>query len=265
MDLPPAAKREILANAALELGMLPEALEKDIWICHVLGVLFSISGLPLIVFRGGTSLSKAFNAIDRFSEDIDLTISHEDILPETSNFFDFSSNKRNNLLDSLSALLVEILREKIYPLLSEALGIYGKIAFDEQEKMTISFFYNSILDVPVNSYINKKVMLEFGGRGGIEPNSVIKISPYAARLHPELQFPEPSARVVSGTRTFWDKVTLIHSEISRFNHRYRDQGLCRVDRNRTLAGDPGLGAGLTSRIPSSPHRRKPRSNLPHSG
>jgi predicted nucleotidyltransferase component of viral defense system len=68
-----AERRELFAETAARKGMTPAIVEKDFWVCWTLGRLFAHPELPgLLMFKGGTSLSKVFNLIERFSEDIVL-------------------------------------------------------------------------------------------------------------------------------------------------------------------------------------------------
>ena len=218
LELDADSKRDLINEIYPELGIPAEAIEKDIWICYVLDILFSIPGCPSMVFRGGTSLSKAFNAIERFSEDIDITISHEEILPETetSQFLAMGGNKRKETLKTLSEKIVAMLQNKLAPLLAERLAPHGRLQFDEDEKMTLLFFYDSCLGDSANAYISRSIRLEFGGRNSTEPSEAILIQSYAATILPDFVFPKATVPVVSGSRTFWDKATLIHAAINRF-------------------------------------------------
>lgn len=74
LGLPPAERKVYIEEAASRRALSPVLLEKDFWVCWMLGVLFRASFSDSIVFKGGTSLSKVFGVIDRFSEDIDLSL-----------------------------------------------------------------------------------------------------------------------------------------------------------------------------------------------
>lgn len=73
LELPDEEKRDLLVGLQDKMNLSPIAIEKDIWVCWVLQTLFSMPGRPKMCFKGGTSLSKVFGAISRFSEDIDVT------------------------------------------------------------------------------------------------------------------------------------------------------------------------------------------------
>src|SRR4051812_45846295 len=74
LRLSPEERKLYIAEAAARRGLSPVILEKDFWVCWLLGILFESSFGDAIVFKGGTSLSKVFGVINRFSEDIDLSL-----------------------------------------------------------------------------------------------------------------------------------------------------------------------------------------------
>lgn len=76
LELSPKEQAEIIQSASYQLGKTPAILEKDIWVCWVLNHLFSMPNHLSMAFKGGTSLSKVFNMINRFSEDIDITVDY---------------------------------------------------------------------------------------------------------------------------------------------------------------------------------------------
>ena len=81
LSLPAADRRNILETAAARSGRPAAILEKDVWICRVLQVLFSIPDRHPMAFKGGTSLSKVYDVIDRFSEDVDITLDYRAFTP----------------------------------------------------------------------------------------------------------------------------------------------------------------------------------------
>ena len=74
LQLTPQERSEIYRALAPRLGRAPVVLEKDVWVCWVLQALFTHAGRLPMAFKGGTSLSKVYRAIDRFSEDVDITL-----------------------------------------------------------------------------------------------------------------------------------------------------------------------------------------------
>lgn len=125
IDLPEGDRTEILNTLAPEFGRAPEVLEKDFWLCHVLAALFGMPDIPAMAFRGGTSLSKVYDVIERFSEDIDVTFRHEELLPETQRIGELSGKKRETLLRELHDRVVALLREVVCPGLEARIGEGG--------------------------------------------------------------------------------------------------------------------------------------------
>ena len=83
LELPASERRLYIEQAAVRRNVSPVLLEKDFWVCWLLGLLFESPFAGSLVFKGGTSLSKVFRVIERFSEDIDLSLSPEFLnLPE---------------------------------------------------------------------------------------------------------------------------------------------------------------------------------------
>lgn len=75
----PADREALFTQTAAQMGISPEIVEKDFWVCWVLLRISRLEGFPRIIFKGGTSLSKVFGIIKRFSEDIDLVINRHEI------------------------------------------------------------------------------------------------------------------------------------------------------------------------------------------
>ncbi len=215
VDLPGDDQAEILNTLSSEFGRAPDVLEKDIRLCQVLTALFGMPDIPSMAFRGGTSLSKVYNAIERFSEDIDVTINHEELLPETQSIGELSNKKREALLAELHGFVVELLREKVLPALDALLCDDGKCEFDREDDMTIVFSYDSCLKAAPAPYIKRNIRLEFGGRNATEPGEMKLVRPYIADRLPNLLFPEATVRVIRATRTFWDKATLTHVAVRK--------------------------------------------------
>jgi Nucleotidyl transferase AbiEii toxin, Type IV TA system len=210
---------EILNTKAADLGRSAKILEKDIWVCWALEKLFSISNGPRMVFKGGTSLSKIFKAINRFSEDIDVTIDYRDLSVDVNPFDEsISTNKWKQICQELRQLLQKKITEHIEPPISnsfkEITKGMGKIKLELSEDANIVLFYPTKLETE-NEYIEDSIKLEFGGRNSTEPNIGSEIEPDIAPSIPKLQFPRAHISVLSPQRTFWEKATLIHFECNR--------------------------------------------------
>src|SRR5580765_7567873 len=124
LELPADERRLYIEQAAVQRNVSPVVLEKDFWVCLLLGILFESEFAGSLVFKGGTSLSKVFGVIDRFSEDIDLSLSPEFLrLPEAGT----SRNQANKWMKKAEAACIAAVENQIAPKLEAAVAaILGK-------------------------------------------------------------------------------------------------------------------------------------------
>ena len=165
--LPDDERRKILAGAAQQLGRSAQALEKDVWVCWALEQLWTTPHPVKMAFKGGTSLSKVYGAIERFSEDIDVTLDYRDLDPEFDPFADaISKNKLKQAGERLRDLVKSRVHEVVVPHLRTQLvsmmsgESYAIDASDDGEKVWIK--YRSVVDA-ADGFIADSVLLEFGG------------------------------------------------------------------------------------------------------
>ncbi len=209
----------ILNTKAPELGLAPKVLEKDIWVCWTLRTLFEIQGAPRMAFKGGTSLSKVFSAIQRFSEDVDVTIDYRTLEDEYDPFgVNASRNKTKEFSERLRKAVATKAKELIVPALEVAASSnFGKgtvkVRIDGSDGEKVRVAYPSALDSE-QSYVAEEVLIEFGGRNVVDPNESHTIKSYLDGI-PNLEFPTAHVIVLSPERTFWEKATLIHAECHR--------------------------------------------------
>lgn len=207
----------------------PIIIEKDFWVCWTLDRIFSNSILsPHIIFKGGTSLSKCYNMIERFSEDIDLTLSKQyiGITEENDPASVASTNQRGKRLEQLSNMVKKKIHNEVKPLLIEEFRNYistyaadmeWQLKTDEKDEQSLIFHYPTCFEKKSDGYIQSSIKLEFGARGDVSPCEPKLISPYAQSLLPEL-FDSPTEINVTALiakRTFWEKITLLHAEYHR--------------------------------------------------
>lgn len=219
LDLPEADQEDILRAAAAELGRQATVLEKDIWVCWTLQTLFSIPDAHPMAFKGGTSLSKVYGAIDRFSEDIDITLDYRHFEADFDPFADGISNTRiKKFSERLKDYVKEYANDIVIPFLRSELekrptaGLHTVEVDETGEKIWVS--YPSVAE-EADDYLKPQVLIELGGRNVIDPNERHRISPYVATLTTELDYPTSEVVVLSPERTFWEKATLIHVECNR--------------------------------------------------
>lgn len=207
----------------------PIIIEKDFWVCWTLNQVFSNPDLsPHVIFKGGTSLSKCYNMIERFSEDIDLTLCKNYIGIDEDNdpAREISRKQRDKRLDELSAKVKEKISGEIKKLLTTAfntnLSEYFKdtdwqLDLDEHDDQSLIFHYPSCFPKKTEEYIQSAVKLEFGARGAINPFEQKKVTSYCQQLIPELyeDSPEITVSTLLAKRTYWEKVTLLHAEYHR--------------------------------------------------
>ncbi|MCF6199237.1 MAG: nucleotidyl transferase AbiEii/AbiGii toxin family protein [Hyphomicrobiaceae bacterium] len=214
LELPTRDQKDILQTAATQLDKQETVLEKDIWVCWTLQTLFSIPNAHPMAFKGGTSLSKAYNIIERFSEDVDVTLDYRKFDEDFDPFEQGQSRTQiNKFSDRLKGHVKKYAIQTVAPFLQEALSKIPA-ATDSKvdvakcgEKITIS--YPSAVE-ETDKYMKSEVLLELGGRNVIDPNETHEISPDIEKIAPTLSFPKGEVVVLSPERTFWEKASLIH-------------------------------------------------------
>ena len=223
LGLTPSQRRELFEAAERMITLRAAMIEKDFWVCWTLGRLFSLpDAREHFIFKGGTSLSKVWGAIHRFSEDIDISLSREwlgfsgERDPEGA----ASGNKRRQLLDDISKACAVRLRDDVLPALRavmmESLGASDwSLEVDTDDPQTLLFAYPTVLtDAP--SYIRPVVKIECGARSDRWPVQMGRLVPYVADAFPEALKGEPIEVPVLGIeRTFWEKATILHAEAHR--------------------------------------------------
>lgn len=211
---------EFFEAAAEELGIPFEIIEKDFWVVWTLERLFSLTDLKdHLTFKGGTSLSKVYSVIERFSEDIDLSIEKEffgygnDNNPENA----ASKKKQRAALDSLSVACSQYIHNQLILTLGIAIseklqiseGWHLEIDTDDSDGQTLQFKYPSTTDN--NGYIRPSVKIELGARSEHWPVSKHIIQSYTKdALKEKVTEPEVWVKVLDAKRTFWEKATILH-------------------------------------------------------
>jgi Nucleotidyl transferase AbiEii toxin, Type IV TA system len=201
-------------------------VEKDFWVCWVLSALFGRHGpsdvtveSEALTFKGGTSLSKVFGLIDRFSEDVDLTVNRKLLISEAEDpeETDISGRERERRIGHIEERCLTYVHDVMLPFLADCItdSTLGHVEIDESDRQTIWFHYPRALRVDAYggaAYVNAAIRLEFGARGERSPAETGTVSSYAAQEFPSL-FENASApvRALSPRRTFWEKATILHA------------------------------------------------------
>jgi hypothetical protein len=224
-QIPEPARRTVFADASERLHILPHMVEKDAWVCWTLRELFALPGAhDHFIFKGGTSLSKVWKVIHRFSEDIDISLSREWLGfsgardPEAA----ASRKQRAKLLDELSAACAEKLATVVAPALRARIAAACDSAgwsldVSPDDPQTLLFAYPTVYDEGATAgYVRPVVKIKCGARSDRWPVSPQPLAPYLAEAFPQA-FPDASFNVpVLGIeRTFWEKATILHAEAHR--------------------------------------------------
>jgi hypothetical protein len=222
-----AERSVFIQEAAARLGVLPVIVEKDYWVCWLLGKIFADSRWePHLVFKGGTSLSKVFNAIRRFSEDIDLSVSP--VLlghPETEIDEAPSKSMRQKRFKQLQTACAEMVAGRLRGDLEAVCrtylgqptnrGDWFRYEVDPRTDSPVLWFdYESTLPA-AGGYIVPAVKLEFGSLTDQRPVGQHIIKPMVAEALPELDEDRDEVVAMEVERTFWEKATILHAEYHR--------------------------------------------------
>jgi len=219
-SLDPNDRRLACEKAAAELGISAVSVEKDFWVCWTLRELFALPGWgPQLTFKGGTSLSKAWKLIDRFSEDIDLVIERDYLGFGGATL---SRSRVGKLRDACSAKIDGEIRPAFQQRIDKSLphGERGTLSFAapevDRDQLTLLFAYPTALPVAEADYIKREVKIEFGARSETEPAERPAIRPFLAEQIPGVfSASEFEVRTVAARRTFWEKAMLLHEETFR--------------------------------------------------
>jgi hypothetical protein len=220
LKLPIIDRRDIFEVEAARLGTLARYVEKDFWVCCILDILYN--GLPQdrprILFKGGTSLSKVYGLIDRFSEDVDFTIFAEDLgFPGETELaaVKLSGKKQKKLTAEIVARTGDYISQQLKVAMEQiVVDLFAdcSVAVDPtvQDRSTLLFSYPSLFDQDVGAYVQPKVKLEGGGRSAIDPHEAHSIKALIANTLIDWDFSVPNVITIDAQRTFWDKVFILH-------------------------------------------------------
>ena len=221
LELSPNERRLYIEQAAIQRNVSPVIMEKDFWVCWLLDILFQSEFANSLVFKGGTSLSKVFGAINRFSEDIDLSLSPSFLkLPEAGS----TRNQAHKWMEKAELACEVAVQTQIMPVLeaevADVLGKREQIRFeflkDHTTNSPILLFHYPSSQPTGFSYIKRSVKLEFGSLTDQQPTGRHTITPWIAEVFPKA-FPDWLCEVMALEieRSFWEKATILHAEYHR--------------------------------------------------
>lgn len=220
-----ADRRDLFNGTAQRLGTSIQNVEKDFWVCWTLDALFNrLPGKrPRLLFKGGTSLSKAFNLITRFSEDIDVTVFRDDIGMAVSveELLQLSGKKQRARLDAIKAACQNYIAGALLTDLSAVIAstmTVAKITHDrwrleldpqDPDRQTLLFKYPTAI-APQDNYVVSAVKIESGAKSALDPHMLAEIRPYVADDLDDRDLTVKGVTTVDPGRTFWDKIIILH-------------------------------------------------------
>jgi predicted nucleotidyltransferase component of viral defense system len=219
IKLPVETRINVFTEAATKRALPSVAIEKDWWVTAVLRVLFSLPYAGQLSFKGGTSLSKCYNLIERFSEDIDIAVNRE--------YLGFTGKlSKTQISDRLRRAACSFVRDTLQFDVAQQLEVQGigKDLFSATVNITpvsttdpeiVEIHYKSLF--PENNYLKPIVKLEVSGRSMSEPLRKIHLQSFVDEVYSDKFFANAPFEVnaVVPERTFWEKICLLHEEFAK--------------------------------------------------
>ncbi len=209
-------KQGIFKEVADKVGLPPAAIEKDWWVTRTLELVFQTEIAPHTVFKGGTSLSKAWNLIDRFSEDIDLALDRK--------FLGFEKEMNGSQVSKLRKYSFKYISEIYFPLLQKTFQDVGfaevklqlsEIKSNDEDPVKIEVSYPSVTEK--SAYLPARVLVEIGSRSEKEPFSQKQFSSFVGEHFGGRNFADSPITIptINPERTFLEKIFLLHEEFQQ--------------------------------------------------
>ncbi|MES2356061.1 MAG: nucleotidyl transferase AbiEii/AbiGii toxin family protein [Pseudomonadota bacterium] len=228
LSMTPQRRALTFEQAAIRRAVDSVIIEKDFWVCWLLGMLFSQHTLaPHVVFKGGTSLSKVFGVIDRFSEDVDLSVSPAFVGVNVEAFEALNSRtQRDAAMAEMQRLCSIQARDTIAPALEAAIraalgasassGTWLSYEQDAQAQSPILYFHYPTTKTTGLAYVRRTVKLELGSLTDQQPVGQHSIRPWVAEEFPAAFIDwQCEVTALELSRSFWEKATILHAEYHR--------------------------------------------------
>lgn len=223
LELSDSQRKSVYESVAIKVGLPAQVIEKDFWVTAILQTVFTLPVAKQLVFKGGTSLSKGWKLIERFSEDIDIAVDPIILgVPEGD-----LTKKQIKKLRKTSSLFV---LEQLTPMICEEVqreGLHSFITVDAQpngegdntypEPRQIYLHYKSVFDKAL-TYLRPDVVLEVSARSLIEPTEPIQIKSILGEHLPVLPLTDSVIHTAIPAKTFLEKVFLLHELFSVPGH-----------------------------------------------
>jgi len=209
-------RKEIINQTSAKTGIVPTAIEKDFWVMIALKAIFDTKHGDHIVFKGGTSLSKGWNLIDRFSEDIDLGIDRS--------YLNFGGDLTRSGVRKLRKDAAKFIDEEFVPELRDQLTKNGIKEFDltlidfeesDTDPMSIEIEYKSITEEI--EYLKPRILVEISSRSLRDPFELRNMVSYIGNEYPDQIFSDKQIQIptVLPSRTMLEKIFLLHEEFQK--------------------------------------------------
>ncbi len=218
-------RRGLFLATSNRLGTSLQNVEKDFWVCFLLDLIFNgrSANEPRLLFKGGTSLSKAYGLISRFSEDLDITVFREDIGQniDLDNMENLSGKQQRIRIEAIKQScktyiqnqLKERLNQQLMTLFRELNISFKDIPVipdpDDPDDQTLLMRYPSV-STEINNYVIPMIKIEAGAKSALEPHQLVSIQPYIADEIIKDNLIVPDIITIKAERTFWDKIVILH-------------------------------------------------------
>lgn len=216
-QLPDETKIRLFTETSRQIGLpSSSAAEKDWWVVHTLSVIFSMDCANALIFKGGTSLSKGWKVIHRFSEDIDLALDRE--------FLGFSGELtkgdirklRRKSFQFISEVFTEELKNKFTELGFKNVTVKPReVENHDQDPLIIEIYYNKLTET--DTYLKPGVLVEVGSRSLKEPFTQRTFGTFISEIYTDNPFTDKpiTIPIVNPERTFLEKIFLLHEEFQK--------------------------------------------------
>jgi hypothetical protein len=220
--LPSSERRIFFEQTAAHRKLVPQIIEKDFWVCWCLKRLFALDEFKgHLTFKGGTSLSKIYRAIERFSEDVDVAIERGCLgfggndEPEKGQTRKEQKRRRDALAEACRDAVANRIQPQLRGAIHTALGRDSNwsLTLDETDpdQQSLLFQYPPALSGKVSPYFATSVKIELGARSDHFPVEDRSLASYVSEVFPgEFVAASAGVRVLTAARTFWEKVTILH-------------------------------------------------------
>lgn len=206
-------RAQLFQETAAIKGMTSVIVEKDFWVSWILGHIYQDESLTRqLMFKGGTSLSKVYGLVERFSEDIDLVLDWREVT-DANPLAKRSKTKQNELNQEMNEKAQGYIAGDLLKMVTRIVDGICNCEVDQHDPHVINIRYPGAFE---DTYLRPEVRLEIGPLASWLPFEERKISCYAAEAFPKVfKVTEYDVRVIAAERTFWEKATILHHEANR--------------------------------------------------